>query len=255
MPVVHFAHSNGFPALTYRYFLEQLRPLEVQYLPKFGHDPRFNPRFHWGPLADQLIHSIEQQKQPVVGLGHSLGAVVSLYAYYKRPDLFSGLIMMDPPFFAFSTRLALLGARFLGVSGHLVPPAKKAKKRNTRWRSREEASHALRNKALFKNFHPEAFDDYIQHGIVATGRGDYTLDFSATEEYRIFKHTPFALGSGQIDVPSFYLYSNRFEIGSPQSITSLQQKFGKTEFIPIDAGHMFPMEKPVEISNLIKGLI
>jgi len=255
MSVIHFAHSNGFSALTYRYFLEQLHPLEVQYLPKFGHNPLFTPRFSWNPLADQLIRSIEEQEKPVVAVGHSLGAVVSLYAYYKRPELFKSLIMMDPPFFGFSTRLVLLGARALGISGELVPPAKKAKKRNTRWRSREEAADALRNKALFRNFHPESFNDYINYGLTETKDGDFTLDFSAREEYRIFKHTPFLLGSGKIDVPSFYLYSNRFEIGSIKTIEALQKKFRHTDFIPIDAGHMFPMEKPHEVAILIKKLI
>lgn len=255
MALIHFAHSNGFAAPTYRYFLEQLAPHTVQYIPKFGHDKKFNPTFSWMPLADQLIESIESQQKPVIGLGHSLGAVVSLYAYYKRPDLFKGLILMDPPFFGFPLRLLLLGARALGVSGKMVPPAIKAKRRKTRWESKDIAARTLREKALFKDFHTEAFNDYINYGLVETDDGFVELDFSAKQEYRIFKHTPFWLGSGKIDVPSFYLYSNRFEIGSPESILALQRKFAFTEFLPIDAGHMFPMEQPEQTAALIKRLI
>tara|TARA_R110000744_G_scaffold67435_2_gene137531 strand:- start:112 stop:891 length:780 start_codon:yes stop_codon:yes gene_type:complete len=255
MSVIHFAHSNGFTALTYRYFLEQLAPHNVQYLEKFGHDKRFEPRFSWAPLTNQLIESIEKQRKPVIGLGHSLGAVVTLNAYYKRPDLFKGLIMMDPPFFGQKMRLLLLGARIVGVSGKLVPPAVKAKKRKSEWESKAAVAESFRNKPLFKDFHPEAFKDYIEHGLVETEQGRAKLDFSTKEEYRIFKHTPFSLGSGKIDVPSFYLYSNRFEIGSAASIEEHKKRFKQTEFIAVDAGHMFPMEQPEKTAQLVKDLI
>ena len=255
MAVIHFAHSNGFHAPTYRYFLEQLQPHRIQYLEKFGHDPRYNPKYSWTPLVDQLIHSIEEQQKPVVAVGHSLGAVVSLYAYYRRPELFSGLVLMDPPFFGFPLRFLMLASRIAGISGMLIPPAKKARKRRTTWESREEAYQSLKDKSLFRYFHPESFSDYINYGLVEGKRGGLELSFSAKEEYRIFRHTPFWLGSGEIHVPSFYLYSNRFEIGSPESIRALQKKFTSTEFIPIDAGHMFPLEQPEETAALIKQLI
>jgi len=255
MAVVHFAHSNGFSAATYRYFLEQLAPHQVQYIAKFGHDKKFEPRFSWAPLTRQLIASIERQNKPVIGLGHSLGAVVTLNAYYQRPDLFRGLILMDPPFFGFKMRLLLLGARLLGVSGKLVPPAKKARKRKSEWDTREEVASSFRDKRLFRDFHDESFQDYINYGLVENEKGGVRLDFSAKEEYRIFKHTPFSVGSGKISVPSYYLYSNRFEIGSPASIEELKRIFSTTEFIPVDAGHMFPMEQPEAAAALIKELI
>ncbi len=255
MPIIHFAHSNGFAAPTYRYFLEQLAPQKVQVLEKFGHDKRFAPTFSWKPLTDQLIRSIEQQDSPVIGLGHSLGAVVTLDAYYRRPDLFRGLIMMDPPFFSRKIRAIFLIARMLGISGKLIPPAVKAKKRRSEWESKEIVADSFRNKALFRDFHAEAFDDYIQYGLVETEQGGVRLDFSTKEEYRIFKHSPVWLGSGKINVPSFYVYSNRFEIGSPDTIRELQQKFKQTKFVAMDAGHMFPMEQPEQTAKLIKQLV
>ncbi len=255
MAVFHFAHSNGFHAPTYRYFLEQLAPHQVQYLERFGHDARYNPRFNWNPLVDQLIDSIEKQQKPVVGLGHSLGAVVSLYAYYRRPELFTALVLMDPPFFGLGLRLLMLASRVAGISGRLIPPAKKARKRRTEWQSRQEAHEALKSKPLFRDFHAESFNDYINFGLQQTTNDRLKLAFDAREEYRIFKHTPFWLGSGQIEVPSYYLYSTRFEIGSPATIEALQKKFSSTKFIGIEAGHMFPMEKPHETATLIKRLI
>lgn len=255
MAVIHFAHSNGFAAATYGYFLEQLRPHHVQLLDRFGHDRKYYPHYSWNPLVSQLIHSIESQQRPVIAVGHSLGAVVSLYAYYRRPELFRGLIMMDPPFFNLTRRLLLLASRVAGISGWLVPPAKKARKRRRVWESRQEASESLRNKPLFRNFHPECFQDYIDHGLKERQAGGVELAFSAEEEYQIFRHTPFWLGTGKIGVPGFYLYSNRFEVGSAGTISSLQKKFSTTEFIAMDAGHMFPLEKPVETATLIKQLI
>jgi predicted alpha/beta superfamily hydrolase len=34
----------------------------------------------------------------VIGLGHSFGSLLTLMAAYKKPQLFSQVIIMDPPF-------------------------------------------------------------------------------------------------------------------------------------------------------------
>lgn len=49
---------------------------------------------------DQVISDIEQQfpRQQVIGLGHSFGSLLTLMAAYKKPQLFSQVIIMDPPF-------------------------------------------------------------------------------------------------------------------------------------------------------------
>ncbi len=65
-----------------------------------GLDPRYPVTLTWHYLVEQVIADIERQfpEQQVIGLGHSFGSLLTLMAAYKRPDLFSQLVIMDPPF-------------------------------------------------------------------------------------------------------------------------------------------------------------
>ena len=53
-----------------------------------------------GLLVDQVIDSIVRQAKgrKVIGLGHSLGSVLTLMASFRRPELFSQVIMLDPSY-------------------------------------------------------------------------------------------------------------------------------------------------------------
>lgn len=190
MQTMHFAHSNGFPSLTYRYFLSQFHNFDVRYIETFGHDPTYNPKYSWDPLVKQFLNPIIQENKKVIAVGHSLGAVVCLRAYYQNPHLFSHLVLMDPPFFIFRLRFFILLMRFLGISGKIIPVARRTRYRQTHWSSKEEAYSYLKNKALFKNFHLECFQDYINFGLKPYENG-VELFFSVEEEYKIFKNSPF----------------------------------------------------------------
>jgi len=98
--LIHLAHANGIPGSSYRPLYERLQPHTCFALERFGHDPRFPVDDNWTHLADELIaHLQEHATEPVVGIGHSMGAVVTFMAACKRPDLFSGVLMLDPPIF------------------------------------------------------------------------------------------------------------------------------------------------------------
>ena len=63
--------------------------------------------------------------EPVWAIGHSFGAVILAFAAEQRPDLFKGLIMMDPPVLSRKIRWAIAISQFLGVSHKIMPLAKK----------------------------------------------------------------------------------------------------------------------------------
>ena len=71
---IFFAHANGFPSATYGKLFAALAPdYHVTHLPQHAHDPRFPVNDNWQNLVDELIHHLEQQPEPVWGVGHSLG--------------------------------------------------------------------------------------------------------------------------------------------------------------------------------------
>ncbi len=254
MTDIVFSHANGFPYDTYRHFLSLLAPHTVTGVPKLGHGA-FKPLRNWYPLVDELIAHIEtHHTQPVAGVGHSLGGVLTFWAAIRRPDLFEKVIILDSPMFSIYKRIPLWVAQKMGISGKIVPPAKKTRHRRTEFASKEEALHFFERRALFKHFDPQSLRDYVEYGLVPTEKG-FTLSFSAEMEYRLFCQTPAKLGKKEPQVPSYFLYATTHQVLQPNDVEWLKRALKSTTFLPIEGGHMFPLEQPEHAAALLKQLI
>jgi pimeloyl-ACP methyl ester carboxylesterase len=253
--MIIFSHANGFPFSTYRYFLEQLAPHEVRGIERLGHGSYASSR-EWPLLADELIDYIQREaSSPVVGLGHSLGAVATLFAARKRPALFSQLILMDPPLLSWQKRYAMAVFRSIGL-GRKIPPAAKARRRRTHFPDRATARSYFQPKSLFRNFHPQCFEDYVQHGLQASPTGEgLELAFEQAIEYQYFLNTPARPGRLSLQVPTQLLYSAEQEVLGSAELKALKKKMPQAQFEAVPAGHMFPLEKPEQVAARIKALI
>src|SRR5512146_796430 len=111
---LHFLHANGYPPQCYKPFLELL---QTQYH-VFGMLlrplwPGSNPNEiqDWQPFSDDLLQflassaptaplsptgmiSADTQPAPVIGVGHSIGAIVTLRAALRDPSKFRALILL-----------------------------------------------------------------------------------------------------------------------------------------------------------------
>lgn len=105
-PVIHFAHANGMPSRVYQPLFEVLEQyFTVEYIATLGFDEQGQPTYaidnHWKSLTNQVIDSVQKlvkkHKVPVIGWGHSLGALCTLQAIYRKPKLFVQAVLMDPP--------------------------------------------------------------------------------------------------------------------------------------------------------------
>jgi len=125
-PIIHFAHANGVPSQVYQKLFDALKDdYDIIYVPLIGPDKRYPITNHWPHLVEQIVDSIVQQAQgrKVIGLGHSLGSVLTLMACYQRPELFSQVIMLDPPLilgkYSFAFHMAMLVCLHdVGIIGH-----------------------------------------------------------------------------------------------------------------------------------------
>src|SRR3990167_6776583 len=153
---IHFAHANGIPGSSYLPLLERLQPHSSFALDRFGHDPRYPFDDNWTHLADELIAHLQgHATEPVVGIGHSMGAVVTFMAACKRPDLFRGVLLLDPPIFWGVAAWVLKALKLLGQTDR-VTPAGKSKFRRQRWDSRQQALDYFASKPLYQ-FPPDCF--------------------------------------------------------------------------------------------------
>ena len=248
-----FSHANGFPAGSYTYLFELLNNTKVNFVEKMGHgDYPLNKNLY--NFADELIDSIEQtHNEPVIGIGHSLGGVVTLLAVSKRPDLFKKVIVLDPVLFSKRKRYIVWLLRKIGITDWLGV-TKKAKKRRTHFSSLEEVRKIYKQKSLFKRFHPNCFEDYLKYGFIQSEDG-INLAFSSKVEADVFRYIQIKIPPNLDKLSGVLIYGNYSDTFWKSDMKWWKRNFPNFEIISFEGGHLFPFEKPEETAKLLNKYI
>lgn len=255
MPIIQFSHANGFPATCYQALFQELAPYTIQAVHNFGLG-KYQPVKDWRPMTDELIEYIDANfTKPVIGIGHSLGGVVTLWAATLRPDLFQQIILLDPPFLGRKRRFFSGMLQALGLVEKFIPIAKKALQRKDTFSSREEAFKYWQQKAFFRNFDPISFQAYVDHGLKKMPDGSFQLVVPAKLEAKVFATNPTRLKFQKLQVPCHYVYATNGGVLEPHEVQEHQDRWKEMEFIAYPGGHMFPLEYPKATAQFIKKLI
>ncbi len=252
LPMV-FSHANGFPAPCYAKMFSALQnDFDIRYLPRLAHNPAYPVSDGWPDLTQELIDFIEQGTHPVVGVGHSLGGFLSFLAAARRPDLFSALVLLDAPVIEPYRARALYMSKRLGFIDR-VTPARATRDRRRHWATEAEAIAHFRTRKLFRRFDPDCLVDYVRHGTIATPEG-LALWFDPAIEARIYCTIPHRAHRllPDLKVPAGF-------IGGKQStelrIFGLAAMKGRLRMRPIEGGHLFPFERPLETATAIREMV
>jgi pimeloyl-ACP methyl ester carboxylesterase len=210
-------------------------------------------------MGDDLIAGLEDLKvKQVVGIGHSMGGVITLYAAVKRPDLFSRLVLIDPtmldPKFLWKIRwMRLFGmeARNQMVQGAL--------RRKRIWASREEAFQYFKSRPLFRNWPEETIRDYAESITEPSGNGEEVrLIYPPEWEARIYRTIPTDVWSlpGKISCPAIVLRGENTNTFTAESGKAFQKANPKVPvYVVKGAGHFVPQEKPEETGKWIRDFL
>ncbi|MCB9421401.1 MAG: alpha/beta hydrolase [Ardenticatenaceae bacterium] len=254
-PLLHFAHANAYPPGCYRQFIEDLTPhfrvLAIEQRPLW---PNSNPAelTSWELLADDLIRFFEQEGlENVIGVGHSLGGVATMYAAVKRPSLFRQLILIEPVFLP-PELLKMAAANPDGA--YKLPLVRVAQNRRNRWAGRQEAFDRFRDKSVFRRFSDDALWDYVNHATRTDGSGEFVLSFPREWEARVYAHPPLHVWEHlpQVTQPTLALRAAESDTIMPAAWQLWQALQPAATFIEIpDTGHMLTMERPSLIAQTI----
>jgi pimeloyl-ACP methyl ester carboxylesterase len=250
---LHFAHANGFPVGSYQQLFNHLpRDFTMHGLTKFAHNPRFVVNANLANLVQELIEHLQTQvKQPVYGVGHSMGAIVTFIAACERPDLFKGVIMLDPPI---ASGLARIIFRLLKYSPLIdkLSPAGKAKIRCQSWPINTDLVAYFKAKALFKQFDLACIKDYV-NAAVDEKDGQLQLNFDAQIEASIYRNVPHNIHQyyRSLKVPSILLTGSGSDVCVPALLRKFVRKSQIEHQIFEQGGHMFPLEKPAQVASII----
>lgn len=261
---INFAHANGFPAQSYRQLFRAL-PNHIHVVAKdqYAHDHRFPLVDHWHHQVDEMIAFVEEQntipafsERPTYAVGHSFGAILSYLACCKRPDLFEGLIMLDPPLITGAASVVFQLAkrtRFIDK----ITPAGLTKIRRKTWHVDNDLLTYFKSKALFKDMQEECIRDYIA-AVMRRDKHQLRLNFEVQVEADIFRTIPTNLGKyfGKLKVNGYLLTAKDSKVCIPRLYTRFLKGNPSIKHLELDrGGHMYPLEHPKLVAEKIAGLI
>ncbi len=260
---VHVAPANGFPPQVYGPLLAPLRDQWEPFalLPYAMRAPVPPPRdLEWVALAEEMAaHLLARGEANLIGLGHSLGSVLTLMAAVRRPGLFRALVLLDP---VFLPPWLLWGMRVLRLfrQEYRFPLAQGALRRRRVFANREAALTRYRRKAIFRQWAPEALQAYVTHGLRVQPDGQMTLAYDPTWEAAIFARVPvdvwkWVQRAAQLGLPTWILYGEHSEMyRSGATLRRLQRLWPQARLVRVAGyGHLFPMEAPAQTASLLRA--
>lgn len=252
-PAAHFQHASGLCAGTYTPFLAYLAGqlhLIASDFRGHGDSAALDPlRIRsWDPFRDDLTTLVATRlAPPVVGIGHSMGAMVTLMAAAAEPQLFSALILIEPVFFPRTTLLRYRLMRLVGLMKYRRI-ARSARRRKRLFASRAVAYERFAaGRGIFRGWPPEFIQAYLTHAFRSLDGRRIALKCDPEFESRIYETVPLISGSRfrRVACPVLALrgaHSSRFQ---PEAGRRLAACLADCELQTVSGtGHFIPMERP-----------
>jgi pimeloyl-ACP methyl ester carboxylesterase len=263
-PPAHFLHGNGFCAGTYAPFLRLLAPdLHVTASDIRGHGEsafdRMPPVRHWNVFAEDLALLVQSvQRGPVVGMGHSLGAVATTLAAAAHPELFSALVLIDPVFFEPLRLWRVAALRLLGMRGH-SPLAVQARRRRRVFKGKADLLRVFSAKpGAFKSWAPEFIDAYLECGFLERDAQTAVLRCDPELEAQIFESVPVDVWGyiRRVRCPVLAIRGEQSEVFLEGAAQRLKRRVPTCTLATLPGcGHFPAMEKPEECARVIKSYL
>jgi len=256
-PVLHFAHPNAYPPACFRQFLTPFfadyRVLAVHHRPLWPNSQPEELR-SWQQIADDLICFLEQQSvSDVIGVGHSLGAVATLFAAQRRPSLFRALVLIEPILLPPAVLQALAADPDLIED---MPLLQMTRGRRQQWPDRQTAFDHFRARSAFQRWSDDALWDFIEHGLCEDEEtGGVRLVYTREWEARFYARPPLEVWDvlPQVNQPTLAIRGVDSDSLFPEAWALWQILQPQTTFVEIlDAGHMVTMERPREVAYVVK---
>jgi pimeloyl-ACP methyl ester carboxylesterase len=260
----HFLHGNGFCAGTYTPFLKYLQHnLHIIASDVRGHGDSVNsspePIRHWRVFAEDVRHTIEKVcASPVIGMGHSLGAVSTYIAAAAYPGLFRTLVLIDPVIFPRRVLWTMAAARWLGLRGRF-PLARSARQRRDTFKDKHSALERFAaGHGIFKTWSKDFIEAYLECGLLVKDHETALLRCDPELEAQIFESVPADVWSyaPRIRCPVLVLRGQHSDTIAEKTALRLEQinpNFS-THTIP-GTGHFLTMEKPQDCARQILDYI
>jgi pimeloyl-ACP methyl ester carboxylesterase len=256
--VINLAYANGFLPQTYtaalRPLFDQHRVVSLHMRPMW--QPPIAPETltHWRQLGADLLTQLDTlTPEPVLGIGHSVGAIATMYAAVTRPERFRALVLLDPTLLP---RKHLRGLWLMRITGRTarVGMVAGALKRGRHWDSAEAAYTYFRGKRLFTRFSDEAVRVYSDSLTAPDPNGGVILVFSPEWEARIYQTVPTDVWRlpARLKTPTLVIRGGLSDTFHAEGAADFARLNPRATLITIpDAGHLVAQERPDAVGQAI----
>ena len=261
---LHFLHANGYPPdcykplfellkTEYRVFGMLLRPLWKDAEPGSIRD--------WHPFSDDLLRFLSDHGTgPTIGIGHSIGAVVTLRAALRDPGKFKALVLIDPVLFVPSFMLRWHIVRVLGLGERLHPLIQGAKKRRRTFDNLETVFRGYRTRSIFRYMSDDNLRIFIEGITQPNADGGYELIYSPEWEAQIYRtgmHDFDILRElPNLEVPTLFLRGTETDTFLEDAAKLVKQKQPKVRVEALEKStHILPLERPKEVFEIMQSFL
>jgi pimeloyl-ACP methyl ester carboxylesterase len=260
---LHFLHANGYPPGSYKSFLELL---QTQYhvfgmlLRPLWKDSKPEEIRTWHALSDDLLQFLSSQSAgPVIGVGHSIGAVVTLRASLREPSKFRALVLLDPVLFIPSFLVWWNFFRAIGLGNKVHPKISGTLKRRRTFDDLEAVFRRYRTREVFNYMTDEDLRNYIEAITRKVGNG-YELAYSPEWESRIYL-------TGMLDfdiwrdlprlqVPVLFLRGAETDTFTKNAAELVKRKQPRASVETLgQSTHLLPLERPKEVFDIMQSFL
>ena len=260
---LHFLHANGYPPACYKSFFELL---QTQYhvfgmlLRPLWQDSNPNDLKDWGPFSKDLLQFLAKTSSPVIGVGHSIGAVVTLRAALHDPNKFRALVLIDPVLFVPQFTYLWSVVRMFGLGDRLHPLIPGAKRRRRVFDDLETVYHRYRNRQVFRYLSDEDLRSYIDGITRPTQDGRFELVYSPAweaqiyrtglQDFDIWRRLP------TLEVPTLFLRGAETDTFLENAAKLIKRKLPKARVETLEQStHLLPLERPKEVFDIMQSFL
>ncbi|MEQ1440025.1 alpha/beta hydrolase [Fontimonas sp. SYSU GA230001] len=255
--MIHFLHGNGFCGGVYWPFLRGFAGDYGLFCHDLeGHGASDAPARYSGTRAivRRVPQVIAEQcgARPLIGMGHSFGAAVTMAVAADAPRRFDALVLLDPIFLP--TPLWLGSTLSYRVNRN--PMAQGALRRRDRWPSRDAALAALRNRGIYQGWREDSLASFIDHATRTDADGSRVLCCPKTLEAAIFGNPVYPWRRlARIDCPTLFLYGESSYPFFKVAAEMTRRINPRIEIHGIAGGHCFMQEDPERATAVVRDFL
>ena len=262
-PPLHFLHANGYPPACYTPLLELLkreyRVFGMSLRPLW---PDSNPDDikDWHPFSEDLLRFLSSHETaPVIGVGHSIGAIVSLRAALRDPSKFRALVLIDPVLFPPRRLISWNFILAVGLGHRLHPMIAGSLKRRRAFDDLDTVFRGYRNREIFRYMSDENLRIYIE-GITRPTNAGYELVFSPEWETHIYftglRDFDLWRDLPKLQVPTLFIRGAETDTFWEEAAKLVKRKQPRAKMETLEnSTHLLPLERPKEVFDIIQSFL